>query len=706
MPVKNHRFSPATRAIRAAGVLATWASLLSPAFADASIIETTGSLAVGDFDGDGDREFAVGSPETECAKGTVYVVSLSPASSVAWTRDTAGVLGVAACNDTFGASVVVGDYNGDGRDDLAISAPGAADAGAATTGTVHVLYGSATGLTEVGDQLWHQDSVGIQGVAEANDYFGDALSTGDFNCDGFDDLVIGVPREALTATSTNDEGAVHVFYGSAAGVSAVDDLWYQGSAGVDDVAELKDRFGASLARGNFNGDANAGKACDDLVIGAPYEGVGSVAAAGLIYLIDGSAAGLSTTGDQSFHQNSASVVDVSETNDLFGWRVRAGRINADAYDDLMVDVPGDGCGSAPGVGRHRFYGSAGGLVTTNNSLACDLFACENPGGSTLACPSVTDRVYGLAGADRLGFADGHDSAWAGAGADVSFGRGGHDVLFGGAGDDIFDGGPGRDVLIGGAGNDLFVINATCEVGAGEVIDGGTGNDKIRSHLTQSQLIGQGARLVSIESFETVLADPLGDETCAAGPRDDGPLVEPRVKLSYAALPLASSTYSTTTGSLALTCANTSPDAVQVALTFTLFARGTKTEIVRTPFTVAANGSTTHSLALTDFIPSGVHTSALPPALLVLPTSATLTVRADLTVGAKSAGASVGPKVYGHLQPGPGSGQTAVLYRDAALRDIYNDGDLAAWRKGGPYDSGPGIRLGRIEAVGPAGIPGY
>jgi hypothetical protein len=77
----------------------------------------------------------------------------------------------------------------------------------------------------------------------------------------------------------------------------------------------------------------------------------------------------------------------------------------------------------------------------------------------------------------------------------------------------------------------------------------------------------------------------------------------------------------------------------------------------------------------------------------------LRVRGRLTVDGRSAGWAIGPTLYGHLED---EGETLVLYRDAALRSDYNDGDLAGLRAGGPTDSGPGIRLGRVETFGSMG----
>jgi hypothetical protein len=228
-------------------------------------------LARGDFNGDDLIDVAIGSPETNSGKGAVYIVE-GAGGTTTWTEDTTGILGVAGSDDNFGASLAVGDFNNDGYDDLAIGTPAADDSGSTDSGAVHVLYGSSSGLTDAGDQLWHQDVSGIEGVAEASDYMGDALTVGDFNCDGYDDLAIGVPREDIVITSSiTDAGAVNVIFGSSAGLSTVDSIWEQGSGGVDGTAEDNDNFGAALAAGNFNGDSSSSIECDDLAIGAPNE---------------------------------------------------------------------------------------------------------------------------------------------------------------------------------------------------------------------------------------------------------------------------------------------------------------------------------------------------------------------------------------------------------------------------------------------------
>jgi hypothetical protein len=70
------------------------------------------------------------------------------------------------------------DFNGDGFDDIAVGVP-LEDVGTASdAGAVNVIYGSAGGLSDVGDQLWTQQSFGVFDAAEIGDHFGEALATG------------------------------------------------------------------------------------------------------------------------------------------------------------------------------------------------------------------------------------------------------------------------------------------------------------------------------------------------------------------------------------------------------------------------------------------------------------------------------------------------------------------------------------------------
>jgi len=215
------------------------------------------ALTVGDFDGDGYADLAVGvpyenvgSPEKTDA-GVVHVLygsstGIVGADSDYWHQDVSGIQNTAEANDRFGFALTAGDFDGDGHDDLAVGVPYEHWGAEEDTGIVQVLYGSGSGLTDVGDQLWYQDVTDVLGTVEANDRFGYALAAGDLNGNGYTDLAIGVPYEDIGTVV--EAGAVNVLYGSALGLTvASNQLWQQGSGGLQGTAETGDRFGFALA---------------------------------------------------------------------------------------------------------------------------------------------------------------------------------------------------------------------------------------------------------------------------------------------------------------------------------------------------------------------------------------------------------------------------------------------------------------------------
>jgi hypothetical protein len=87
-------------------------------------------------------------------------------------------------------------------------------------------------LTSSGDQMWHLESSGVEGVRQNYDYFGSSVSAGDFNGDGCEDLAIGIPDNGLTSAG----GRVSVLYGSTNRITSADSqIWSQDS---DDIPEL------------------------------------------------------------------------------------------------------------------------------------------------------------------------------------------------------------------------------------------------------------------------------------------------------------------------------------------------------------------------------------------------------------------------------------------------------------------------------------
>jgi hypothetical protein len=330
------------------------------------------SLAAGDFNGDGRDDLAVGVSGEDVGSlsdaGAVNLLygsrhGLTATGDQIWHQDIPGVQYGAEAYDRFGSSLAAGDFNGDGRDDLAVGVSGEGIGSIGNAGAVNLLYGSRHGLTATGDQIWHQNSRNVQGSSEAGDRFGSSLAAGDFNGDGRDDLAVGVPFESIGSTLA--AGAVNLLYGSRNGLTATgNQLWHQNSSGVRYAAEAYDYFGSSLAAGDFNGDGK-----DDLAIGVPYEDVGSIANAGAVNVLHGSAAGLTATGDQIWHQDVSGVEFGAEAGDLFGSRLAVGDFDNDGFDDLAIGVSSEDIGSIVDAGAvNVLYGSAAGLTATGDQI--------------------------------------------------------------------------------------------------------------------------------------------------------------------------------------------------------------------------------------------------------------------------------------------------------------------------------------------------
>jgi len=359
----------------------------------------------GDFNGDNRDDLAIGVLAEDVgsiqAAGAVNVLygrsgGLRPFGNQLWDQGNLGLPVTPEDNDRFGSALAAGDFDGDGFDDLAIGVPLESIGSVEAAGLVNVLYGApATGLTTVGAQSWHQNVGGVPGSVEERDFFGLSLAAGDFNNDGFDDLAIGVPLEGIG--SNIEAGAVNVLYGgAAAGLTSVGaQIWHQNSGDVLGRAELGDQFGSSLAVGDFDNDG-----FDDLAIGVPLEGVGSIGAAGAVNVLYGAAGGLSDVRnqiwDQDAVQNKIAIRDVAETGNQFGFSLAVGDFDNDGFDDLAIGVPGedlsDGTGGtiiAAGA-INVLYGTASGLSAAGNQ-----FWHQNRRENKIAVKQVAEELDGF-----------------------------------------------------------------------------------------------------------------------------------------------------------------------------------------------------------------------------------------------------------------------------------------------------------------------
>ena len=165
---------------------------------------------------------------------------------------------------------------------------------------------------------------------KANDRLGAAVANaGDFNNDGFDDVVVGAPEDFNVFLAM--EGFVRVYSGKDGLV-----------LGTFDGAHTQDAFGRAVAgAGDVDGDG-----WDDIVVGANYAGT-VVNQAGLVTVISG--------------QTHAALYQISglASGEQLGWSVSGcGDVDGDGRADFMAGAPT----ANNNMGIVRVYSGASGLV--------------------------------------------------------------------------------------------------------------------------------------------------------------------------------------------------------------------------------------------------------------------------------------------------------------------------------------------------------
>lgn len=186
------------------------------------------------------------------------------------------------------------DFNGDGFGDVAVVAA-QERTGGDVTGAVNVLYGSGDGVTTAGDDYWTPRSKGMpRGTSRFR-----TVACGDFDADGFDELVIG------------QWGGVTVLRGGAGGLTTT-------AARRITFTELATSM---LAAGDFNGDR-----VDDLVVGAP-EALNQQGTVDAYYGASGT--GLTKSSRQRVNQQELRSGRVE-----CGWALVTGDFNGDGFSDV------------------------------------------------------------------------------------------------------------------------------------------------------------------------------------------------------------------------------------------------------------------------------------------------------------------------------------------------------------------------------------
>lgn len=218
----------------------------------------------------------------------------------------------------FGSSLGHADINGDGLVDIFIGSPFTSVFKREWNGSIAIVFGSKTD-SEYKIHIYGENS---------GDQFGTSISSGDYNNDGKDDLVVGAYNAGLDDTRT---GLVYIIYGNMDMGSQMDmtantqksDFVLNKTNAVIGGHEEKGQFGVSMLTIDVNKDG-----FDDLVVGEPGATMYGNKMAGAVYVYLG--------GINGINSNYSYFLYGHNQNEKFGSSITGGDYDNDGKIDLVI----------------------------------------------------------------------------------------------------------------------------------------------------------------------------------------------------------------------------------------------------------------------------------------------------------------------------------------------------------------------------------
>ncbi|HEU0099687.1 MAG TPA: M10 family metallopeptidase C-terminal domain-containing protein [Allosphingosinicella sp.] len=380
--------------------------------------------AAGDINHDGYDDFIVGSSNHRAWVILGKADGLANMTLYPFNPANGFVIHGNGTNDYVGDGVAgLGDFNGDGIDDIVV--------GAFNANRAYVIFGKSGGFTDFNVlTMTAADGFVIPG-GTSSDFVGYIMSgAGDVNGDGLQDMILGT-----------SQGRAYVILGRAGGAATID----VNNLGTGGFVIQGVPFGELVGgAGDVNGDG-----FDDIIVGAPFDPRGGTDSGGA-YVIYGKANPSGTVDVATLADSAGYFLQGEDPGDYAGQHVAsAGDVNDDGFDDLLVGATRNDTPPGYAVGAtYLVFGEVplGDVVKTGTIAA-----------QTLAGGFGNDSLAGLGGDDRL------------------FGNGGNDLL---------DGGAGADTMRGGLGDDAYVVDDAADLIVENV---GEGTDEIRTALASLSL---------------------------------------------------------------------------------------------------------------------------------------------------------------------------------------------------------------------------
>ncbi len=294
--------------------------------------------SLGDLDGDGITDLAVGAEFAENVRGAVHVLLMRGDGSVkSSTKIASGTNGgpTLGLNSFFGKSIAsVGDLDGDGVTDLAVGAL-SDSMGGYSRGAVYMLMLNADGTVKDSTRIAHETNGGP--TLSDQDFFGASItSLGDLDGDGITDLAVGAYGDP-TGGDGGFRGAVHVLMMNSDGTVKSGTKIASGTNGGPTLG-LNSFFGKSIASvGDLDGDG-----VTDLAVGARSDSMGGYSR-GAVYMLMLNADGTVKDSTKIAHETNGGPT--LSDQDFFGASITSlGDLDGDGITDLAVGAYGDPTG--------------------------------------------------------------------------------------------------------------------------------------------------------------------------------------------------------------------------------------------------------------------------------------------------------------------------------------------------------------------------
>ena len=366
--------------------------------------------SAGDVNGDGFDDLIVGaargSPNGTYSGASFVVFGKTDGTKVELSSIKLGnggfVINGVSAGDRAGSSVSrAGDVNGDGFDDLIVGAR-FDDPNGSNSGSSFVVFGKTDG-TKVELSAVEAGTGGfvITGVS-ADDKSGFSVSgAGDWNGDGFDDLIVGAPFDD---PNNGDSGASFIVFGKTDGTKVELSAVQAGTGGfVINGVSAGDRAGYSVSSaGDVNGDG-----LEDVIIGASQRagpGIRDNLQFGASYVVFGTTAGTTVELSDVEMGTGGFMMRGASQGDRSGFSVSgAGDVNGDGFDDLIVGAHYSDPNGATSGASFVVFGKADGTAVQLSAVAA------GTGGFVMNGVSTSDRsgcsVSGAGDVNGDGFDD-------------------------------------------------------------------------------------------------------------------------------------------------------------------------------------------------------------------------------------------------------------------------------------------------------------